>query len=29
MFILDTDDRITFSDIRRHPVFAKLFPVVA
>ncbi len=29
MFILDPDDRITFSDIRRHPVFAKLFPVVA
>jgi hypothetical protein len=29
MFDLDPDNRITFSDIRRHPVFAKHFPVVA
>jgi serine/threonine protein kinase len=29
MFELDPDDRITFSDIRRHPVFAKHFPIVA
>ncbi len=28
MFELEPDDRITFSDIRLHPVFAKLFPVV-
>ncbi|XP_031505878.1 uncharacterized protein LOC116268314 [Nymphaea colorata] len=29
MFDLDPDNRITFSDIRKHPVFAKHFPVVA
>lgn len=29
MFLLQPDDRINFSDIRRHPVFAKHFPVVA
>ena len=29
MFDLDPDNRITFSDIRRHPIFAKHFPVVA
>lgn len=29
MFELDGDSRITFSDIRKHPVFAKHFPVVA
>ena len=29
MFELEPDDRITFSDIRRHPVFLKHFPVVA
>jgi hypothetical protein len=29
MFDLDPDNRITFSDIRRHPVFAKHFPVVS
>ena len=29
MFELEPDDRITFSDIRRHPVFIKHFPVVA
>ena len=29
MFDLDPDNRITFSDIRRHPVFIKHFPVVA
>jgi serine/threonine protein kinase len=29
IFDLDPDNRITFSDIRRHPVFAKHFPVVA
>jgi serine/threonine protein kinase len=28
MFDLDPDNRITFSDIRRHPVFKKHFPVV-
>jgi len=29
MFELDPEKRITFSDIRRHPVFIKYFPVVA
>lgn len=29
MFDLDPDNRITFSDIRRHPIFAKHFPIVA
>lgn len=29
MFDLDPDNRINFSDIRRHPIFAKHFPVVA
>jgi hypothetical protein len=29
IFDLEPDGRITFSDIRRHPVFAKHFPVVA
>lgn len=29
MFDLDPDNRITFSDIRKHPVFVKHFPVVA
>ena len=29
MFDTDIDNRITFSDIRRHPIFAKHFPVVA
>ena len=29
IFDTDIDNRITFSDIRRHPVFAKHFPVVA
>ena len=29
MFELDVDERITFSDIRRHPVFVKHFPIVA
>lgn len=29
MFELDPEKRITFSDIRKHPVFAKHFPVVA
>jgi serine/threonine protein kinase len=29
MFDIDPDNRITFSDIRRHPVFAKHFPIVA
>jgi hypothetical protein len=29
MFDMDIDNRITFSDIRRHPVFAKHFPIVA
>ncbi len=28
MFDLDPDTRINFSDIRRHPIFAKHFPVV-
>ena len=28
MFDLDPDNRITFSDIRKHPIFAKHFPVV-
>lgn len=28
IFDTDPESRITFSDIRRHPVFAKLFPVV-
>ncbi len=28
MFELDPDDRITFSDIRKHPVFQKHFPIV-
>ena len=28
MFEVDPDNRITFSDIRRHSVFAKHFPVV-
>ena len=29
IFNTDIDNRITFSDIRRHPIFAKHFPVVA
>ena len=29
MFDLDPDSRINFSDIRRHPIFAKHFPIVA
>lgn len=28
MFDLDPDNRITFSDIRYHPLFKKHFPVV-
>jgi serine/threonine protein kinase len=28
IFELDPDRRITFSDIRKHPVFSKLFPVI-
>lgn len=28
MFQVETQDRITFSDIRRHPLFAKHFPFV-
>jgi hypothetical protein len=28
MFELDPDRRITFSDIRKHPVFVKHFPIV-
>lgn len=28
MFELDPDRRITFSDIRKHPVFIKHFPIV-
>lgn len=29
IFELDTDNRITFAEIRKHPVFVKHFPVVA
>ena len=29
IFNNDPDNRITFSDIRKHPIFAKHFPVVA
>lgn len=29
MFDLDPDRRISFSDIRRHPVFSKYFAVVS
>jgi len=29
MFNTNGDDRITFSEIRKHPIFAKHFPVVA
>jgi serine/threonine protein kinase len=29
MFDLDPENRINFSDIRKHPVFAKHFPIVA
>ena len=28
MFELDTDNRITFAEIRKHPIFAKHFPEV-
>jgi len=28
MFNINGDDRITFSEIREHPIFAKHFPVV-
>jgi hypothetical protein len=28
MFTVDGNDRITFSEIRKHPVFVKHFPVV-
>jgi serine/threonine protein kinase len=29
MFDLDPDNRINFSDIRKHPIFAKHFPIVS
>lgn len=29
MFCVETDNRITFEEIRRHPIFAKHFPIVA
>lgn len=28
MFDVNPDTRITFSDIRRHPIFAKFFPII-